>query len=50
MFQSSFWSGSLESGFSFSFDNWTRTTRTQVNEYAPLYAALDRVRGRGDGD
>lgn len=36
MFQSSFWSGSLESGFVFSLDNYTNYTNA-INEYLPFY-------------
>jgi spermidine/putrescine transport system permease protein len=36
MFQSSFWSGSLEKGFDFSFDNYTNYTNA-INEYAPIF-------------
>ena len=36
MFQSSFWSGSLEQGFSFSFNNYTNYTDA-IQQYAPHY-------------
>jgi spermidine/putrescine transport system permease protein len=36
MFISSFWSGSLETGFTFSFDNYTNYTDA-LNQYAPFY-------------
>ena len=36
MFISSFWSGSLETGFTFSFDNYTNYTNA-LNQFAPFY-------------
>jgi spermidine/putrescine transport system permease protein len=36
MFQSSLWSGSLEKGFEFSFENYTNYTNA-FGEYAPIY-------------
>ncbi|MEI7742819.1 MAG: ABC transporter permease [Chloroflexota bacterium] len=36
MFQASFWSGSLEKGFAFSFDNVTNYTKA-LDQYAPVY-------------
>ena len=36
MFMASLWSGSLETGFSFSFDNWTNYTNA-VGKDAPFY-------------
>jgi spermidine/putrescine transport system permease protein len=36
MFQSSLWSGSLEKGFEFSFDNYTNYTDA-LNEFGPIY-------------
>ena len=37
MFISSFWSGTLETGFSFSFDNWTTYTDA-IARYEPQFA------------
>src|SRR5688572_8868530 len=37
MFISSFWSGTLETGFSFSFDNWT-TYADAIARYEPQFA------------
>ena len=36
MFQSSLWSGSLEKGFEFSFENYTNYTQG-LEDYAPIY-------------
>jgi spermidine/putrescine transport system permease protein len=36
MFQSSFWSGSLEKGFDFSLSNYSNYTDA-INQYAPIY-------------
>ncbi len=36
MFISSFWSGSIEQGFTFSFDNYTNYTDA-LNQFAPFY-------------
>ena len=36
MFISSFWSGSLETGFTFSFDNYTNYTNA-LDQFAPFY-------------
>ncbi len=36
MFQSSFWSGSLETGFTFSWDNYSNYTKALAS-YAPMY-------------
>ena len=36
MFQSSFWSGTLETGFTFSWDNYTNYTKA-LTSYAPMY-------------
>ncbi len=36
MFQASFWSGSLEKGFTFSLDNYTNYTDA-IQEYAPIF-------------
>ena len=36
MLQSSFWSGTLETGFTFSFDNYTNYTKALAS-YAPMY-------------